>query len=298
MKSIEEYLKQSKISYRTGKKLRSGTLLEKVCALCTMPFIMIGVPFFARKDKSEIENIEKHEHIFKLQKYNSITENGVLMYLPLLKSTEKSDILQSGIFFKEDFHEVEFLSIVKDKYLKAGMVILDIGANIGNHSVYFSKIGKAKKIYAFEPIKSTYDMLCKNIEINDLKDIVYPNNCAVGEGTGKAKVESYNPLNIGATHLSLAEESNASGTDIGGIQIISIDDFSIRDQVDFIKIDVEGFEVNVIKGMKQLLKKDKPILWIEIFQDNYQEMLTLLNELGYSMIEKLDEADYIFEYTR
>lgn len=68
----------------------------------------------------------------------------------------------------------------------------------------------------------------------------------------------------------------------------------LKEKIDVVKIDVEGFEINVIKGMRRILQKDKHVLWIEIFEENKAEMDKILSECGYKQIDKISNANYIF----
>ena len=206
------------------------------------------------------------------------------MYLPYFKK----DGIQKYIFRHKRFFEASILAYVKENYLHPSMVYLDCGANIGNHTIFFSLIANAKKVYAFEGLKDTYDILKKNIQLNHLEH-VEAYNYVLGAHEGYAEVASYQEENIGGTSFSETSESK--------IKMIKIDDFNIKEKVDFIKMDVEGFEKNVLKGMEQLLKKDRPILMIEIFNENYAEVSALLNSYGYYLAEKISQYDdYIFKY--
>lgn len=230
----------------------------------------------------DLAHFKRNGYCIKMKKYEDVK-----MCLPLVKSQRRADILQRSIFMNTDFHEREELfAVLKEGYLRKGQTILDIGANIGNHTVFFSKIAGADKVFAFEPITDTYRQLVKNVEINNLNDRVKLFNTAVGEDIGKAEIESYNMINIGATHLKTSDD--------GSIDVISIDSLKLDEHVDFVKIDVEGFEVGVIKGMTELLRRDHPILWIEIFDNNKEEMTELLNECGYSETKVISYANYIF----
>ena len=230
----------------------------------------------------DFKRFKENDYCITLKKYKDTK-----MYLPLVKNQRHADILQRSIFMTEDFHERDDLFTVLDKgVLKCRQTVLDIGANIGNHTVFFAKIAKAKRIYAFEPINDTYRQLVRNVEINNLSDIVETYNYAVGEDNDKAEIESYTEINIGATHLKTSEE--------GDIEVKSIDGLNLSEHIDFVKIDVEGFEIGVIKGMREILHRDSPALWIEIFDDNKAEMMRLLKTCGYHEAKAISPANYIF----
>ncbi len=82
--------------------------------------------------------------------------------------------------------------------------------------------------------------------------------------------------------------------ELDGIEMKPLDSFGFGEKIDFVKMDVEGFEYKVLKGGRNLLINDKPILWVEIFSCNYAKVSELLAELGYRQIEALDKNNYIF----
>ncbi len=204
-------------------------------------------------------------------------------YLPYARF----DSIQQAILKNRNFFEFRLLDKVREKYLKPGFTYLDCGANIGNHSLFFACVAKAKKVFAFEGNPPTYNILAKNIELNNLQNKVNTYNCVLGEKEGFAQISHCDLLNIGGTDFAESKEQN-------GIEMKALDSFPFGEKVDFVKMDVEGFEYHVLKGAKNLLLKDKPILWVEIFSPRYQQVSELLSSLGYKQIEALDRDNYIF----
>lgn len=78
----------------------------------------------------------------------------------------------------------------------------------------------------------------------------------------------------------------------GTVDVVAVDELEIG-QIDFVKIDVEGFEYNVIKGMKNLLNQWRPIVYVEIFEENYDNVSKLLEECGYEMQKEVC-GNYIY----
>jgi len=207
----------------------------------------------------------------------------VNFYLPYARF----DLIQQSILKCRNFDEYELLEKVYKKYLKPGFTYLDCGANIGNHSLFFACVAKAKKIFAFEGCSPTYDILTKNIEVNNLQDVITAYNCVLGEKAGSAEICTCDLFNFGGTNFTESKSLN-------GIEMKPLDSFDFGTKIDFIKMDVEGFEYKVLQGSKSLLLKYKPILWVEIFECNYPKVSELLSELGYKQIEALDKSNYIF----
>ena len=138
---------------------------------------------------------------------------NTLFYVPNFPIDE----IQRTVVNNQDFYEIKTLKIL-DKYIKDNAVILDIGSNIGNHTLYWSIERNAKKIFAFEPVKETFGTLETNIALNQLLDKVVLYNAAVGSQTSKAKIKEFDSKNIGATSLVLDEN--------GSISVLKIDDLS------------------------------------------------------------------------
>lgn len=215
--------------------------------------------------------------------YRFLYQNKLItMFLPQYKV----DNLQREIVRGKEFYELDLLRYIAKKYHINDMVIIDCGANIGNHTVFFKKVMNAKKIISFEGNPDTCKLLKKNIELNDMIEDVEVYNYVLGEKSSMASIEHFEETNIGGT--SFCENTN------GTLKMISIDEMNIEDHIDFVKMDVEGFEYHVLKGMRKLLERDKPVLWVEIFPDKYEKVTKVLSASGYSLKENLGGANYIF----
>jgi len=169
--------------------------------------------------------------------------------------------------------------------------IFDIGANLGNHTMYWSKNINAEKIYSFEPYKVNYEILCENIQNNAL-DNVRPIKQGVGATKGYTSIDIVDAGNLGATTLS--KEVKAEGE----IELIDIDSFCLEqgiDTVDFVKIDTEGYEENVLEGMKETIKAHHPDLWIEVGKETVVEVVNRLQEEGY-LLKDVSGCNFLFLY--
>lgn len=115
------------------------------------------------------------------------------------------------------------------------MTIIDVGVNIGNHSLYWCSNKNPKKIFCFEAVRSTYEILCKNIYENNLSDIMIPFNIGASDSIGRGLIKRYDHKNIGATAIKKDPH--------GRIELAPLDSFDciLSNKIDLIKIDVEGF---------------------------------------------------------
>jgi FkbM family methyltransferase len=145
-------------------------------------------------------------------------------------------------------------------FVKPGMTVLDVGANLGMYSLTAAKrVGPSGRVFAFEPVPATYQRLCEHIRLNAL-DNVRPCRLAVSDGQGRAT-------------LNVADRSASSSlfhqVDQGTIDVAteSLDSFVRREAlatVDAVKIDVEGAELHVVRGMRGLLEGgQRPVLQME-----------------------------------
>jgi FkbM family methyltransferase len=200
-----------------------------------------------------------------------------------------SDCLKTGVLF-----EKFLLSFVK-QFIDPTKNILDIGANIGVHSVVYSNYLTAGTVYAFEPQPVIYNILLKNIEVNRCDNVVTYN-------FGASAVESEFCMNAfydtkanqGAFRICSKEESTGLQ-----IQCKPIDSLKL-DNVGYVKIDVEGHEYETLLGMKELLTTNKPVMLIEIHESSPTKasVFALLKEIGYTDYMRLSYCDYLFQYNK
>lgn len=144
---------------------------------------------------------------------------------------------------RQDKHEIELLN----KYIKKGDVVLDIGANIGFYTKILSElVGDMGKVYAFEPDKTNFSHLINNTK--NLSNVEFINK-AVSNKTGKITLYQSDLLNV--DHKTYATKDYTSKTEI---DCIAVDDIIPNKKVDFIKIDIQGYEYFAFKGMQEIFK--------------------------------------------
>lgn len=163
-----------------------------------------------------------------------------------------------------------------EKWVDNGAYVLDIGANIGHYTLKLSAlVGIRGRVIAFEPVPETFELLAANIARLPINNVTLM-NIAVSD---KTKILG---INIPEFESGLSNYYQASLTNnSNGLSVLcfSIDSLNICDPVKLVKIDAEGHEIFALKGMKDLLKRDHPILIVEGSSD---EVATFLKDLGYS----------------
>ncbi|MES2626190.1 MAG: FkbM family methyltransferase [Pseudomonadota bacterium] len=138
-------------------------------------------------------------------------------------------------------------------------VVLDIGANIGNHTLAFATC--AAHVYAFEPIPAIYALLSKNVEQNHLNNVTAC-NFALSDTAGNATIHMVQEGNFGASSF----DKRSEGVEAVVVQKVTGDSFvtdNTIDRLDFVKIDVEAHEVFVLRGLMQTLRKHLPFITME-----------------------------------
>lgn len=145
-------------------------------------------------------------------------------------------------------------------------IVVDAGSDYGEFAIYCAKLG-AKKVYAFEPVSGNYDLLVKNIKINDLSKKVIPIKIALGDKKGYAII-NFDFFGDGSAKIDL----NMNKKNSEKINIIKLDDFT-KEKIGFIKMDVEGYETNVLKGAVNIIKNYKPILSFSAYHKSTDKKL-------------------------
>ena len=182
-----------------------------------------------------------------------------------------------------DFYEKDILR--KWFYSNSAKTVYDIGANIGNHTVYFAKSAKDSNIYSLEPYAKNFAMLTKNITDNNLENQVQAFRLAAGEVKGSVRLSVLQDLNYGTA--SVVNTTNDKEGDERGAHadMVAIDDLGLP-LPDFIKIDVEGFELPVLKGMERTLKtSEATLVWLELDADNAEAVYDFMTSCGYGMAD-------------
>ena len=177
--------------------------------------------------------------------------NGFRMHLDLKDEGICKDLFHDG---KRELIFTDYL--LNSNILKEGDVVLDIGANIGYCALIESKlVGDQGKVYAVEPISNNINILKKNISLNNCKNIEIF-NLAIGDTDKKSKIYVSDRCNL----CSLGRKpSNIIGERL--TDVLTVDTFlKDKDPPNVIRMDVEGYEYNIVKGMSKILENDVKIL--------------------------------------
>ena len=175
---------------------------------------------------------------------------------------------------------------------KEGDVFLDVGAHIGKYTLQVAKIvGESGSVIAIEPMTECYKALKEGISLNNFNNITPLNIAAwnkscnlklfIGDKYGHNSIK----YNMGLGYVEV--EAKALDTILSQINV---------NRVDWIKIDVEGAEYEVLQGLKNTLKKDSPKLIVEVKKENERKVMDIMKELNYKVYPINDSLQELHEY--
>lgn len=196
-----------------------------------------------------------------------------------------------GTIYWCGFHHISELLFLKS-FLKEDMVFADVGANQGEFSLFASSVLTKGRVLAFEPTEHQLGLLRTNVELNQFTNIaIHPYGLFDKEEQLEIFTSENRTLHAGKHEgLSSVYKSDERQLSEGVIELKVFDkEFEERlERLDAVKIDVEGAEFPVLKGMKASLERFKPILIIEMNGETFtqagyslQEVSSFLDELGY-----------------
>lgn len=212
----------------------------------------------------------------------------------LVRNPRQSTIGKS--IYLDGIYEQETTRFISSK-IEPGMTILDIGADIGYYTILFAKhVGSKGQVYAFEPIPRAKWYLDKNILMNGL-DNVKTFGFALFDKPGNAYLEDpFTKSKINPSKQSL------SGNDIQ-VEMKMFDEWKLKEginNIDLVKLDVEGAELNILQGMKNTLQSQHPKILIEVhprqlktFGFSPPDVIEFLSKFGYK-IESVDKTKIDF----
>lgn len=190
--------------------------------------------------------------------------------------------------------EIDQIFVLK-RELKEGMVVLDIGANIGCYALLEARLVKESgRVYAVEPSPENFHLLNRNVRLNNLENIIQTFQFGISDRTALEKLYLSESSNLhtfypnkyttGGGNLSLTEKTI-------DVQTITISDFAVdKEPIDFIRMDIEGYEIEAFHGMLQILETRSfaPKVLFETHRPKYDEkhhnmrdILGKLFEFGY-----------------
>lgn len=257
------------------------------------------LPAFNKEKKAKLyhkiinfikEEIQKY---YCEKKFNK-KECDILLFEHPVKGDDVIFHIKS-IILQDSYH-------VKD-FIKDDDYIVDAGANIGIFSIFAVQYAKNGKIFAFEPAKSTFEILKYN---TSKYNNIIPLKLALGKFRGVNKIRVFK-ISKGVSTLLDSDVIDDFSKSFGEykdeeIDVITLDDFIKENniqKINFIKIDTEGYELNILEGAIETIKKFNPVIVVSAYHSPHhkimipQFILSINNKYKYK-INKVGEEDFIF----
>jgi FkbM family methyltransferase len=218
--------------------------------------------------------------------------------------TNPADLIQRGLILRGVW-EPNILERIQ-QYVKPGAIALDVGAYIGTHTLAMARAaGPSGRIHAFDPSAEAVTQLERNLLLNSIENVTV-HQLALGAESTVGFIGELDKNNAGA-NVACTQADIASGNlhckSIAnverGFEMVRLDDLDIRN-ISFVKIDVEGHELDVLTGGEKTFARDRPVVIIEIWTDQHRpeaaenkaKVFAVLERLGYE-VEQLDSTNYL-----
>lgn len=216
-------------------------------------------------------------------------ENGIgyRIYLP----HQDTDYIQGRIATEKHPYELLMLQDMASR-LEPGDHVIDVGANVGNHTLYLAA-AVGCRVSAYEPNPDLCEAIRKSAQLNGLEGSIEVHEAGVGAAHGQGNFLSNNAANLGAQKIEVAENGS------GAFNIIALDDQAFTGHVRGVKIDVEGMELSVLEGAKNLLQSQHPIIYIEgQTEAQFVAIYEFLSRYGYNYWETFNATPtHLFLHT-
>ena len=242
------------------------------------------------KRKFRIDSIGNQRQVVGIKSPSRIEERRYLLF-------PKDNAVTSSLYNNELYEPWLYTFIQKNGVDVESTDIIDIGANNGQISVEFAHlVGDEGRVHSFEPQRIIYYQLCGNVFFNGL-DNVFCHNLALGNTDGIIDIEvpdyhSTGFVNFGDVHVGLETEKSDK------VEMRRLDSFEFQN-VSVIKIDVQGFEMEVIEGAEETIKKHRPVIFIEIEEDQLErygktseDLISKIESFGYYVKRFLEDVTF------
>lgn len=245
-----------------------------------------------KKNKREKTRFSYGQGKSFIKKISSLGVNFSIVLDPVKNAGVDEEIAKHGFWEKE-------LGSQFIKNIQEGSTFLDIGANIGYHSLFVAALLKGTgKVYSFEPLSHLCKQLHESIELNNFQNIEIC-NFGLAEKDGEHILHIRDENTGGSSLLDLPEMEKFKVKETEKVILKNLDAFlGGASKVDVIKIDVEGYEYEALKGAEGVLKNSHPVIFMEFspvfyIQENSekpQKLISFLKDLGYSFFRLEGES--------
>ena len=171
--------------------------------------------------------------------------------------------------------------------------VIEVGSNNGHFTIEFAElVGDKGRVFAYEPQRIIFQQLCCNLFLNGIDNVI-ANQVAIGNEKGVVKFEYANYLSVGAVNfgdVSVYEEQKSKHKSFEEVNSDKLDSFDFN-ELKVLKIDVQGYESNVIEGAVKTIAQHRPYIFIEI----EEECLVKFGSSEKLLIKQIEELNYVVE---
>jgi len=241
-----------------------------LCCLARMKYNMKMVQIEARS-KGIVDGKDQYRTIDKEKIFKVLRDKGLWILKDVKRSIKlknynnkiwvdttipHNDVLRRGLLADGRFYEEDLLECARKLPLDKNKIIVDVGANVGNHSMFFALFCPNKNVISFEPYEKVRKVLINHVQMNKLNVTVVP--YAVGDKEGFCSLEESpgNEAGIPWDGRTYVKEGNT-------IPMTTLDTYLDGKEISLIKMDIEGYEYKALFGAKRILEKQHPFLFVE-----------------------------------
>lgn len=221
--------------------------------------------------------LKEYQEMFLIDNYALYPVKDDLFWVDEKWDWVKSNYIKKGLVWEPHIERLF------QQYVREGDTVIDIGGHIGTHTMALSRyVGFTGKVHVFEPQAKLFTELLVNASLNGCEN-VYPHRVALGSSEGIAYIDHPCATNEGMAQISSKGEK---------VKVKTLDSFDISN-VSLIKIDIEGYEIEALKGAMITLQRNQPVMIVEVFRGPEQaEKLNFIRTLGYE-VSHLEDNDYL-----
>ena len=216
--------------------------------------------------------------------FSSFDMNGkIFTFLLNSRKDHIQQFLRNGDFYEREELELFCRICVGRKRL------LDVGANIGNHSIFLAHRLNLERVTPIEPQPSILHLLRANLGLNWHPSFDFSHlGVALSDRAGRARIGSFDEGNIGGTRIVPATGDHEPADEVGAypVRLCAGDDLFRAGDFDMIKIDVEGMEIEVLRGLRLCLEGFEGVIFVEVRDDNIADFARSIGDMGFRKVDE------------
>ena len=263
-----------------------------------LPSMIVSAIREQRKKKRFAKRFSYNNGKSYLKEINTLGTTFSIIINPFRNSGVDEVIYETGVWEPEIGRQIK-------KYLSNGGVFIDIGANIGYHSLFVAKLlGEKIRVHSFEPQHEIYEQFLESIQKNELMNITVYNK-ALSDHQGDETLYIREENSGGSTLIPVSQMEDFQIESCLNVSLVTLDSFKeIFDEVTLIKIDVEGYEYEVFKGGEKLLDtyhpviimEFSPVFYVQDYDKKPEELMQFLTGKGYNFFDMQEKEINLYEW--